>query len=618
MKGYYRRLSIVVAVACLVGVLFWGINTGWLVGDAHQAQQSISMEGEAQGSVTAEEMAQASAKALVIYDPQEEGSVNLEENLQRVLYHLRMQAEYLPVTRRDSVSYRNYDLVIVATGDLEKGIGTDSSRLFEAVEGGTRLLLTSMPTNIDGVLRQIYRKLGVLELKGYCNTQGFAFEEELMPGSAGERFAGDGFADSALEVSLDSGCTVYAQAFREGGGTVPMVWTAQFGGGSVGVINSTSAGGDYWTGLLAGSVTALFDTYLYPVINTKTVFIDDFPSPQYNSDSDVIRQAYNRTVREFYRDIWWPDMQSAAKQAGVKYTGLFMATYNNIVDPEDFTFGEDPMEQYFGNSLLRGGYEMGAHGYNHQSLGLAGQIPAEMGYRPWATVEDMAASIRQLLTIAEEMFPNVTLYTYVPPSNYLSQEGREAVKLAMPDLQVISGVYTMEGEEGAVYVQDFRVAEDGIAEFPRFSSGMLVSDYDRFCVLNGLGLYGVFSHFLHPDDILDAERGGGLAWQELLDRYSQLLDYVNEKCQGLRGATAVEAGTALRMKEALTMRVEYGEDQVTGSLGNFYGQASFYLRTEKTPQVDNESCTITRLCQEGTGYYYLVTVKQPEFSFLLK
>ena len=50
----------------------------------------------------------------------------------------------------------------------------------------------------------------------------------------------------------------------------------------------------------------------------------------------------------------------------------------------------------------------------------------------------MEESLKELLQITEELFPSVTYYTYVPPSNYLSEEGREAVKNTLPDLKVIS------------------------------------------------------------------------------------------------------------------------------------------------------------------------------------
>ena len=55
---------------------------------------------------------------------------------------------------------------------------------------------------------------------------------------------------------------------------------------------------------------------MYPVINASCIFIDDFPSPQYENTSDVTKKEYNRTVKEFYRDIWWPDMQKVANRYG--------------------------------------------------------------------------------------------------------------------------------------------------------------------------------------------------------------------------------------------------------------------------------------------------------------
>ena len=134
------------------------------------------------------------------------------------------------------------------------------------------------------------------------------------------------------------------------------------------VFNGTGITGDFWRGTIAGCINALNDTVIYPVINAKCIFIDDFPSPQYENDSEVLKEEYNRTVGEFYRDIWWPDMQKIAKQTGDIYTGLFVATYNDIVNPDDFYYEQNSMEQYYGNSLLKNGYELGAHGYNHQSL----------------------------------------------------------------------------------------------------------------------------------------------------------------------------------------------------------------------------------------------------------
>ena len=78
-------------------------------------------------------------------------------------------------------------------------------------------------------------------------------------------------------------------------------------------------------------------------------------------------------------------------------------------------------------------------------------------------------------------------------------------------------------------------------ELPRATSGMLNEAYDNFAGLSVGGLYGVFSHFVHPDDILDEERGQGKSWEELFREFCQKLQFVNESFSGLRPMTAIQA-----------------------------------------------------------------------------
>ena len=229
----------------------------------------------------------------------------------------------------------------------------------------------------------------------------------------------------------------------------------------------------------------------------------------------------------------------------------------------------------------------------------------------------MAASLGTLADITAQMFPAVTLRSYVPPSNYLSEEGRRAVREALPDVEVISGIYTNEEEEGQVYVQDFTVAKDGIAEFPRVTSGMAPDDYEQMAALSALGLYGAFSHFIHPDDIFDAERGGGMNWEDLYRSYCTWMGDIHASFPWLRSLSATEAGDALRICDAAVPHLRFEEDQITGSVENFLGPVSFYLKTDRTPKAADDACTIRRISAGNGDGYYLVTVQRPNFTIRL-
>ena len=568
-------------------------------------------------TVDQEKLEAGRLQALVLWDKESEVSEKYAGNLQRVLGQMEFSWELLDIRQKDAVSYTDYDLVIVAFDDWDRLIGEDSRRLLRYVEQGGRLFLGMAPSTVEKVLPVWYRAMGVTEYGEFVGIEGIFFDQELLAGSQGRSFVEESFSDSALGVQLSNSQYLLASGVI-GDRKTPLIWKAPYGEGQILTCNATGITGDMWTGVAGGCVASLFDEILYPVINGKTVFLDDFPSPMYNTENLAIQRDYNRTVREFFRDIWWPDMQSAAVQYGVEYVGLFIATYDDIVIPEDFLYQEDSTEQYFGNSLLQNGYEMGAHGYNHQSLAGAGEVPEDLGYNAWASEEDMAASLTELRDIAQGLFPQVKFYTYVPPSNYLSEEGRQAVAEALPDLQAISGVYTKEGEEGSVYVQDFSVAEDGIAEYLRVTSGMLEDTYDEFAAMNACALYGAFSHFVHPDDILDKERGGGQGWEDLFQAYCDKLGLVNRYFEGLRPLTAVEAGQALRVADALDVSLTVEGDTAAGRCNGFTGSAYCYLRTDKDPQVDNETCRISPVCGGYEGCWYLVEILQPEFSFSLK
>lgn len=613
---YYGKLILVSVLCLLVAVLVILTNGNKRISFASGEVSQVVNEETGESPKPPEGYDQEKP-VLLIYDPQEELSVLYKENIEDTLKYMKRSCETIEISRTESISYRNYEMVILASQGIETKLKDGAGRIFDYVEEGGKFFWGILQNEVENEFFSSYKKMGVIDYGDYLSFQKMEFNEELLPGMKGEVFDSPEFEDVCLFVRLDEEAKVYISADINDQ-AIPLFWTYDYGEGRIGCYNGTAITGDFYKGIVSGCINALYDDVMYPVINAKCIYIDDFPSPQYESTSDIVRKDYNRSVKEFYRDIWWPDMQKAANKYDYRYTGLFIATYNDIVDPDDFVFEAPSMEQYYGNSLLRAGHEMGLHGYNHQSLAKAGEVPDDMGYKAWGSADDMAASIEELLSIAENMFPGISFSTYVPPSNYLSEAGREAVVRTMPDLTNISGVYTSEGEEGAVYEQRFEIAEDGIAEFPRVTSGMLLSDFERLEWMSALGLHGVFSHFIHPDDIFDMERGKGENWETLLEGFEDTLNHVNEAAPGLRALTASDGAKALEVYQELEPVLVYDEGEIRGSLKNFRGEAFFFLCTDKTPVSKDDACLITSLGTEGDGPYYMVTAKKAEFTILLK
>lgn len=614
MNKYYRKL-ILLLVVCILGaglVIMTNGDKKIIVLQNKPSKVVVEEKGNTQTLIVSNK---PEKRALILYNSSDIWSEKFEYNLQIALEHMRIQSEELELSRSETVSYQDYDLVILAASQWNE-LSDPMSRLTEYVENGGSLFVGMLPEDTQGQFRNVYRKFGIIDYGDYLDYDNLIFQEELVPGIQNMEFSGEDFSDVCLSVTLEDAADIYAVTEIKGV-TTPLIWSYDCGKGNIVFFNGTGCSGDFWRGIAAGCVNALFDTNMYPVINALCLFIDDFPSPQYESTSDVVRKDYNRSVKEFYRDIWWPNMQTIAEKYGDIYTGLFIATYNDVVNPEEFTYDAPSMEQYYGNSLLRGGNEMGAHGYNHQSLTLEGGTPESMGYNAWADTADMELAVKELVDITAELFPGYTFRTYVPPSNYLSSEGRQAVKEALPQLKVISGIYTNEAEEGEVYVQDFEMAEDGIAEFPRVTAGMMQNDFERLSAVSAMGMYGVFSHFIHPDDIFDEERGKNQNWEALFDSYCQMMEWVHETYPFLRSLSASEAADALKVYDEVIPNLEIREDEILGSLDNFCGESFFYLKTDKIPQEVDKSCTIEKIDPKNGSLYYLVTVKEANFRIKL-
>ena len=611
MKRKHEKRLIIVFVVCLVcSMIVVQANSDYRLKAQLADEQVVVMRTDVDEPAI---LTDTVMHALVLYGD-ETTDEKLLENTETVMEHMRIDCDLLQMERCDSVDLNRYDLVVIASDQLEEKLNIPMNNILSWVEKGGKLFWGIIPSSLGPQFYSVYRKLGMLECSGYMQYEGMQFEKELIPGAGNESFTGESFVDVGLTVNLADSAVVSVTSENDGK-TVPVVWSNQVGEGRTVFYNGTSLKGDFWRGFLAGCINALFEVNMYPVINASCIFIDDFPSPQYESTSDVTKKEYNRTVKEFYRDIWWPDMQKVANRYGDRYVGLFIATYNDIVDPDEFTYEEPSMEQYYGNSLLKAGHEMGAHGYNHQSLTLAGGTPEEMGYQPWDNTADMVASLKELDEIRQRLFPSVTFRTYVPPSNYLSSQGREAVKQAFQDVRIISGTLSSEGEEGEVCQQDFETGKDGIVDFPRITSGMILDDFGRFQMVNGIGLYGVMSHFIHPDDLFDAERGQGKTWQQLYESYCQMMEWYHSSYPTMRSLTAVMAADALQVCENAVPHIIYGEDEITGSIENFTGESFFWLRCESTPVVLDDSCQITRMDE---GEYYMVTVKSTNFRIGLR
>ena len=586
----YTRFILVALFSVGVVILSQLSNATPIVTLAYEHMKSPVVMNGPVSEFTASNFTEANIRLLTIYDTVEKKNL---ATVDQELTYLKIPHQNIPTEQFSSVSPQEYSGVIVLVSDWESLNGGIQSLLDYAEEGG-RVLFAVVPNTAEGVIDDYYQRLGISEFGVYCTTAGLRFVNAVIPGTAGQKFKAEEFGDVSLTVRLDSSCKTYIENTDD---KTPILWERSLKAGKIVMFNGCNLPTLTYCGVFTGCLGLMEDNLLYPIINASVIFLDDFPAPYVSANDKRIQEAYNRSFPEFLRDIWWPDMISLAKRDDLVYTGVFIMTYQSDTSSNNLYQEISPLRGYFGQTLLRNSFELGFHGYNHQPLCPLGYLEQDPDYKPWYSKSDMEKAVSYTSNYMTNAF-HVKITSYVPPSNELSPEGRDVIAVALPDLKIISGVF--DSDRSDAYTEKFEIAKDGIVEFPRITNGMQLTDSTRFSTLNGLALLGVFSHFIHPDDIISDERGQNESWDTLLKGFEQIVDEA-KATMPVRSLRASDAADATKVYVNMKLLLGYTDQGIDGAINNFYGEAYFLLRTSHTPRADN-SCQLTKI---DTNYYFV-------------
>ena len=522
--------------------------------------------------VTEKEVASSLKKScLVLMDSSQEESIQAWTQFQQIFMDMRVGTEVVDLQKQTLPELEPYETVTVLLRSLEPLKENVLDLCSWVKEGGN--VLFALTLQKETYVSMIEQKLGIIS-SGYQNAEvsSIYFEKDFLIGGGRSYVITDPF-DSAWEVQLDETARVYARIGDENG--MPLIWERNYGKGKF-VIDNFGLTEKAVRGFYAASYSLLTDAGVYPVINGSVFYLDDFPSPVPGGDGTYVRRDYNTSIAEFYSNVWWPDMMTLAAKHGVKYTGVIIENYEDNTD-ENITEQTDVQRfQYFGNMILHQGGELGYHGYNHQPLSLSNvDYGTVLPYKTWTSLDAMEKAVDELIRFGKKMFPATELSVYVPPSNVLSEEGRKLLGEKFPEIRSIASNY-FPGE--FAYVQEFETAEDGIVEQPRIISGAVIDDYMQMAALSELNMHFVNSHFMHPDDLLDEDRGAALGWEKLKKRLDEYMTWLNGSAEELRNLAGSELAGAVQRYGALTVDKEITEKEIRLHLGNLYDEAYLMVR----------------------------------------
>jgi len=543
---------------------------------------------------------------LMITDSENEDSILAAEQYRRVLLDMKTGFDEVDISREDLPDLSAYRTCVLLESNLEK-LGEDILTITDWVYDGGRVLF-GLKLERDMYTMVIEQKLGI-QRAGYENVlvDSYVPTSSFMIGGGRSYDVVDPF-DSAWSVNLDDTAELLAGT---GDNDVPLLWKRDYGKGRF-VVNNFAVYEKALRGVYADAYSMLEDVCAWPVLNGAVFYLDDFPSPVPSGDGEYIRRDYQTSISDFYANVWWPDLLYLAERFGIRYTGVIIETYDDDTHDEPERQQDTSRFQYFGNMLMHMGGEIGYHGYNHQPLCLDGfDYEGMLPYNTWPDMEHMYAAMKELTEFGEEMFPSSARSVYVPPSNVISQDGVDLLAQRFDNIRSIASIY-FAGD--VAFEQEFGCSEDGMIHQPRIVSGGSMDDYMKMAALSELNMHYVFSHFMHPDDLLDEERGAEKGWQEYRRNLYEVFGWLFEEAPSIRRLTGSEMAASVQRFSALTVDWSMQEETVHLSLGNFHDEAFLLVRLSCGTPVKTQGGSLTKL----TDTLYLLQADQDQVDIVLE
>lgn len=519
----------------------------------------------------------ASAKTgedqLQVYLVRDEGdlAVNTADNLLYGLRYAKLDVREIDASAVGSITPSPYN-IIVFTGEKTATWPLQETKRF--IEQGGNVVFANRFK--DPAWNELS---GIEEIGEFVpDVYGLNFEETIFPGYVDLNPPEDLFVHSVVDFAIADEANVLLSA--EG---FPVLWEHEVGEGNVLYWNTTITDQKMIRGLFVQTLGTLPPVFVGAQAAIKLMYIDDFPAPVMDGKmKDVSATPLDKSVKDFFAEDWWEDMIDMAAEDDLIYTGAMIGTYEEemeLVDEQLIKRGEFPM-LYFGRKLVAQGGEIGLHGYNHQSLVTAEEpIDPTYGYIPWKDKDEMKRSLLQAKSVFANYFPAEKLKSYVPPSNALNRTGVDAIAEALPELRTIASLYTGESENGD-FVQEFEfdTTHPGIYHFPRITSDYGEERGSIFQMVDAIANFGVFSHFIHPDDVIDPDRAFGRDWDTMFASLKKIVDDVNVNYPYLEAYTQHYATEKLITYQEADLNVSFDDRTIYLSGEGLVNPSHFTVR----------------------------------------
>ena len=453
--------------------------------------------------------------------------------------------------------------------------------------------------------------------KAKLTQEGMKLTEPFFPGAEAILYARGKLNSAMQDITLSEKAHVLARSLRpdkdypEG---VPIAWLNLYGKGRAVCWSSDFLQYKHLRGILLQTLLLTQPVSAYSLANIENISIDDCPQPLYNDYKEPIGSTMKLTDTEFCLNVWWNDMRHLSQTYGIQYSFYTIFDYGARMAPpfdsKHFYQGKDGASLELARRVLVNNFELGFHGYNHEQLVLKSWT--KPGWRDRQTMKQALLAARALW---ERLFPETERpWSYVAPMDLIDKAGKQTLHEVFPSIRVISTVTGMHnnGSNEREFGQDPDVPE--FFDMPRVSAGYLFTQPVKNDLINYIALFGVWTHFVHPDDIFgryaqtvdEMEGEKPSDWPTLFGSAESMFSFVHSTYPWLRNMSTKDASIEFEryFDDRRTVKIE--KDAVvigftSGSRSNKY----FCVKINDGARiVDAENCRLVQEYKEANLYIY--------------
>ncbi len=228
---------------------------------------------------------------MVIFDKLEPNSIHIKDNIVKTMQYMKKD-----ITILDLHQIKDFDLKYrtVITTFENFGALNNLDSLNDYVNKGGNLFLAERPI-INKDNSSIFKVLGINNIKKLITSNGIKLTSNILINGKELSVNGDILSNSSLELELNNNSKVLAISSEN----IPLFWSLAYGNGNVMVYNGTSLNEKTTRGLISGALGLLSPQFIYPIINSKIAYIDDFPAPVPDYTNEDIKREYDLNVSQF-------------------------------------------------------------------------------------------------------------------------------------------------------------------------------------------------------------------------------------------------------------------------------------------------------------------------------